>query len=388
MAGLVFVIGLVLLTGCASGQVTEMVAEAEPVEIRLDNLAKNDGGVASKWDPKKGSAVVIYNGHADSCALETARARARTLTAGAEYVYHRPCDNGSRVTLPPLSATETGTVTGWGATSPVQTVSGETQVRTLAHSRMPGNKSINFRRIGSFDGCETWAMDNAWILRDFGRGQVIAAKNFEGRPQLSLYNGDRLQNLDPRIVDFACSQAKAMVQNARRSGSTYEWMLIGLGTSGEPEVIQARGETRRTASATPGPSGRAEATPVAGPWSMTRAGTVYFYQARHDLVNGNLDNGLPALAGARTALAAIQTSPGARVVLRAHTNSDGSVEYNARLSRNRLRTVRSWLFQNGVSESRIVYADGVNFEVPVFIPGTNSAEDKARSRRVEIFLVN
>jgi outer membrane protein OmpA-like peptidoglycan-associated protein len=70
-----------------------------------------------------------------------------------------------------------------------------------------------------------------------------------------------------------------------------------------------------------------------------------------------------------------------RIRLEGHTDSDGTEEYNMRLSKSRVDAMKRFLIANGVAESRI---DVAHFGESKPIAPNNTAEGKARNRRVEM----
>ncbi|MGQ0720523.1 MAG: OmpA family protein [Candidatus Eiseniibacteriota bacterium] len=73
--------------------------------------------------------------------------------------------------------------------------------------------------------------------------------------------------------------------------------------------------------------------------------------------------------------------PDVRVEIGGHTDSDGSAEYNRDLSQRRSDSVRAYLVQAGVGESRMT-TRGYGEESPIATNGT--PEGKAQNRRVEL----
>lgn len=72
-----------------------------------------------------------------------------------------------------------------------------------------------------------------------------------------------------------------------------------------------------------------------------------------------------------------------RIKMAGHTDSDGTIEYNLRLSENRVEAMKKFLVSNGVDAGRI---DTSYFGESKPIAPNNTAEGKARNRRVEMEL--
>ena len=77
----------------------------------------------------------------------------------------------------------------------------------------------------------------------------------------------------------------------------------------------------------------------------------------------------------------LRRCPETRVRLSAHTDSSGSEAYNQALSQRRADSVKTYLVQQGISESRIE-ARGFGEANP--IANNDTAEGRAKNRRVEI----
>lgn len=80
------------------------------------------------------------------------------------------------------------------------------------------------------------------------------------------------------------------------------------------------------------------------------------------------------------AIIVLLENPGIQVEVSAHTDSDGTVVYNQRLSQNRAESVRSYLIEKGVSTDSLT-AVGHGETQPLTDNAT--AEGKAQNRRVE-----
>ncbi|WP_051294845.1 OmpA family protein [Maridesulfovibrio bastinii] len=70
-----------------------------------------------------------------------------------------------------------------------------------------------------------------------------------------------------------------------------------------------------------------------------------------------------------------------KVLLRGHTDSDGSRAANKRLSLHRAEAVRTYMVKNGISKDRIK-VEGCGEDEPL-VPNSSAAA-KARNRRVEV----
>ncbi|HST77626.1 MAG TPA: OmpA family protein, partial [Verrucomicrobiae bacterium] len=93
------------------------------------------------------------------------------------------------------------------------------------------------------------------------------------------------------------------------------------------------------------------------------------------------------LPGARERLAKVSgivlAHPGLHLEVEGHTDSIGTDEYNQQLSEKRAEAVRSYLVQQGISESAIV-ARGMGKSSPVATNDT--AEGRQQNRRVEMVI--
>ncbi len=81
----------------------------------------------------------------------------------------------------------------------------------------------------------------------------------------------------------------------------------------------------------------------------------------------------------------VQSAPGRRIFVEGHTDSEGTVEYNKRLSEQRARAVAGELVAQGVPRRRIS-TRGFGEERPV--ASNDSASGRQRNRRVEVVIEN
>jgi OOP family OmpA-OmpF porin len=85
-----------------------------------------------------------------------------------------------------------------------------------------------------------------------------------------------------------------------------------------------------------------------------------------------------------TALAEIKKvldeNPKASIIIEGHASTDGSEEYNQKLSLKRAEAVQAKLIELGVDSSRLVVKP-LGESMP--INGDDAVEDKSKSRRVE-----
>ena len=103
--------------------------------------------------------------------------------------------------------------------------------------------------------------------------------------------------------------------------------------------------------------------------------------------DGTADLTEAARAELATVLGSPQMERGGRIVLRGHSDSDGSDEENLEASRERAEAVRAFLLENGVPEERVkVIAFGEQNPVePNALPdGLPNEVGRAANRRVEI----
>jgi len=77
----------------------------------------------------------------------------------------------------------------------------------------------------------------------------------------------------------------------------------------------------------------------------------------------------------------LQKYPQTTILVEGHTDSTGSAEYNQKLSERRAESVQKELVRNGIPQSRIT-TQGFGKNRPV--AGNNTAEGRAKNRRVEI----
>lgn len=81
----------------------------------------------------------------------------------------------------------------------------------------------------------------------------------------------------------------------------------------------------------------------------------------------------------------LQTEPGKPIRIEGHTDSTGPVSLNMRLSEQRARSVRNALVDLGIDPERIQVV-GMGPDFP--IAGNDTAEGRARNRRVDVILLN
>lgn len=74
----------------------------------------------------------------------------------------------------------------------------------------------------------------------------------------------------------------------------------------------------------------------------------------------------------------------AKVEIKAHTDSDGSIEYNFRLSEKRLKSVSDYLIRNSISSDRIIIK---SFGETQLLNTEKTEREKLKNRRVEIKIV-
>jgi outer membrane protein OmpA-like peptidoglycan-associated protein len=109
---------------------------------------------------------------------------------------------------------------------------------------------------------------------------------------------------------------------------------------------------------------------------VTLPGSIYFDVNRSEVK--------PAMRARLTEIAtALAGVPGRRILVEGHTDSDGSAEYNLKLSSLRSETVKSILVSGGVSPDRIE-AHGYGKTRPV--ASNTTPAGKAQNRRVEIVI--
>lgn len=73
-----------------------------------------------------------------------------------------------------------------------------------------------------------------------------------------------------------------------------------------------------------------------------------------------------------------------RVEISGHTDTDGGLEYNDKLSQARAESVRNYLIKKGIAESRIT-AVGYGYSRPR--ANNNTPQGKAQNRRIEIMII-
>lgn len=111
---------------------------------------------------------------------------------------------------------------------------------------------------------------------------------------------------------------------------------------------------------------------------LSRSGNIYFNagSARLDPRSAPLLNSLVDI---------IARCPGLRIEVSGHTDSDGSAAANQRLSQARARSVGEFIRSKGIAADRLVIV-GRGEESPIV--ANDSAENKARNRRIEFAVVN
>ena len=84
-------------------------------------------------------------------------------------------------------------------------------------------------------------------------------------------------------------------------------------------------------------------------------------------------------------LAILNDNPTIRIEIQGHTDGQGSVEYNIRLSENRAKAVVDYLIHKGIDPKRLQYR-GFGKSKPI---ATNATEEgRARNRRVEFVVLS
>ena len=81
----------------------------------------------------------------------------------------------------------------------------------------------------------------------------------------------------------------------------------------------------------------------------------------------------------------LEANPGMTIELRGHTDGQGTVEFNRRLSENRAKAVADYLIGRGIDSRRITYK-GFGKSMPV--DSNETAEGRRRNRRVEYRVVD
>ena len=77
----------------------------------------------------------------------------------------------------------------------------------------------------------------------------------------------------------------------------------------------------------------------------------------------------------------LRKNPYLRVEIQGHTDSQGSAEYNQKLSENRAKSVMDYLIKEGIGSGRLI-AIGYGLSKPAF--PNDSPENMAKNRRVEL----
>jgi OOP family OmpA-OmpF porin len=90
--------------------------------------------------------------------------------------------------------------------------------------------------------------------------------------------------------------------------------------------------------------------------------------------NSNLDNIVKVL----------ERNPGLKIRIEGHTDDIGSMEYNLKLSGNRAKSIKDYLVEMGINQSRITTA-GLGYTQP--IASNDTKEGRALNRRAEIIPV-
>ncbi len=107
---------------------------------------------------------------------------------------------------------------------------------------------------------------------------------------------------------------------------------------------------------------------------ITLSGSVLFASSKYEL----LPSAQEALGNVAATLA---KNPDSRLLVHGYTDSQGPLDYNLTLSRNRAESVRAFLASHGIAADRIT-AQGFGPANPV--ANNDTAEGRANNRRVEI----
>jgi OOP family OmpA-OmpF porin len=98
------------------------------------------------------------------------------------------------------------------------------------------------------------------------------------------------------------------------------------------------------------------------------------------------------VAELKKAIDFVRKYPGAKVKLEGHTDSEGTEEYNQKLSERRAEAVRQYLIKEGAVENAMISATGYG-ELRPIAPnktqdGKDNPEGRAENRRVEILILS
>jgi len=116
---------------------------------------------------------------------------------------------------------------------------------------------------------------------------------------------------------------------------------------------------------------------------------IYYDDDRFDLKGVNFATGKAELLSSsfkilETTVKGLQKYDTVKVEISGHTDSDGGLEYNDKLSQARAEAVRNYLIKKGIAENRIT-AVGYGYSRPR--ADNRTEKGKAQNRRIEISIV-
>jgi outer membrane protein OmpA-like peptidoglycan-associated protein len=116
---------------------------------------------------------------------------------------------------------------------------------------------------------------------------------------------------------------------------------------------------------------------------------IYYDDDRFDLKGVNFATGKSELLSSsykilETTVKGLQKYDSVKVEISGHTDSDGGLEYNDKLSQARADAVRNYLVKKGIAESRIT-AVGYGYSRPR--ADNKTEKGKAQNRRIEISII-
>ena len=80
----------------------------------------------------------------------------------------------------------------------------------------------------------------------------------------------------------------------------------------------------------------------------------------------------------------LKKHPSIRIEIRGHTDNQGTIEFNQRLSEQRAKAVADYLMTNGIDSSRLIW-NGYGKSQPV--DDNNTPEGRQHNRRVEYKII-
>ncbi len=179
---------------------------------------------------------------------------------------------------------------------------------------------------------------------------------------------DQIRNEQVRTTSAQLSLAQQQLAAAEQQRAAAEHQAMTAEqqrADAEKRAQQAQADLSRIASVKQEPRGLV----------ITLSGSVLFASGKYDL----LPQAMAKLSEVATVLT--RQDPDSKITVQGYTDSQGSVDFNMELSRQRAEAVRSYLVSHGIAPDRIT-AEGFGPARPIASNG--SPEGRADNRRVEI----